>query len=188
MVSDARALADCQEVITATASRLEVMHTLLASFWTKAARAGAAPDDATWRLRFATAVAEIGANIVRHAYPVGAEPRRLRLRLRAFPHRIEARFTDGGEPFTQPERLERLGAGRPGRTGGVEAPGECPAALRPLSAPAGAPAEPDSDDLDDLSLFAEGGYGLQIARDAVDEVSYVRTPAGRNIWRLVKRF
>jgi anti-sigma regulatory factor (Ser/Thr protein kinase) len=44
------------------------------------------------------------------------------------------------------------------------------------------------DDLDDLSLFAEGGYGLQIARDAVDEVSYVRTPAGRNIWRLVKRF
>ncbi len=182
MVSDGRALAYCLEVITATASRLDVMHTLLAGFWTKAALAGAAPADATWRLRFATAVAEIGANIVRHAYPVGVEPRRLRLRLRAFSHRIEARFTDGGEPFTQPERLS---AGRPGRTGNVEVPGESPGASQPLSAPTGAPTEPD---LDDLSLLAEGGYGLQIARDAVDEVSYVRTPTGRNVWRLVKRF
>ena len=43
---------------------------------------------------------------------------------------------------------------------------------------------PPSDALADL---AEGGYGMALARAAVDELSYTRTPAGTNVWTLVKR-
>jgi serine/threonine-protein kinase RsbW len=34
--------------------------------------------------------------------------------------------------------------------------------------------------------LAEGGYGLALIAEAVDDVSYDRTPAGENSWRLVK--
>jgi anti-sigma regulatory factor (Ser/Thr protein kinase) len=34
----------------------------------------------------------------------------------------------------------------------------------------------------------EGGYGLALARAAVDQLDYERTPDGINRWRLVKRF
>jgi serine/threonine-protein kinase RsbW len=34
---------------------------------------------------------------------------------------------------------------------------------------------------------AEGGYGLALARAALDQLSYARTKEGRNRWRLVRR-
>ena len=52
------------------------------------------PDGSRWL--FATAVGEIAANIVRHAYPPGVAGPTMSLRLRLFPDRIEGRFTDQG--------------------------------------------------------------------------------------------
>lgn len=41
---------------------------------------------------------------------------------------------------------------------------------------------------DDVFAVPEGGYGLAIARAALDRLDYRRTPRGTNSWRLVKRF
>ncbi len=41
---------------------------------------------------------------------------------------------------------------------------------------------------DDVFEVPEGGYGLSIARAALDRLDYHRTPRGTNSWRLVKRF
>ncbi len=46
------------------------------------------------------------------------------------------------------------------------------------------PARPESGP----SEMAESGRGLALARAALDELAYHRTPAGTNHWRLVKRF
>jgi anti-sigma regulatory factor (Ser/Thr protein kinase) len=53
-----------------------------------------------------TAVAEIAANIVRHAY-AGRANGRYRLRLLLFPGRIEARFYDWGGEFHEPAGAPR---------------------------------------------------------------------------------
>lgn len=155
---------DRQVVVAATPARLEDLHALLERFWAGVDQAVPAPPEPICRLPFATAVVEIAANIVRHAYPAGAEPGRLRLRLRAFPDRIEARFTDCGLPFAPQPPID-LGPATPATGAG-----------------------PGLDPLDDVSLVAEGGYGLRIARAAVDELDYARTRGGRNAWRLVKWF
>ena len=42
--------------------------------------------------------------------------------------------------------------------------------------------------LDDLFALREGGFGMLIVRAAVDRLSYHRTPAGINCWRLTKHF
>jgi anti-sigma regulatory factor (Ser/Thr protein kinase) len=42
--------------------------------------------------------------------------------------------------------------------------------------------------LDDPLGLPEGGYGLFIARQALDTLEYQRTPAGENRWTLVKKF
>ena len=52
--------------------------------------------------------------------------------------------------------------------------------------PFSAPAEPASDELD-IPDLTEGGYGLALARAAVDRLDYHRTPGGLNRWRLVTR-
>lgn len=36
--------------------------------------------------------------------------------------------------------------------------------------------------------LAEGGYGLALAREATDSVTYQRTSNGLNKWRIVKKF
>jgi serine/threonine-protein kinase RsbW len=56
------------------------------------------PPDATWRAEFATGVAEIGANIIRYAYP-SEIPGVLRFRVRVFDRYIEACFKDTGRPY-----------------------------------------------------------------------------------------
>ena len=59
-------------------------------------------------MAFVTAAAEIGANIVRHAYPTDALGT-VRLRLRLYPDRLELQFTDRGRPSPNHRRgLERL--------------------------------------------------------------------------------
>jgi len=42
--------------------------------------------------------------------------------------------------------------------------------------------------LDDPLELPEGGFGLAIVRAAVDRLTYHRTLAGTNCWRLTKRF
>lgn len=51
-----------------------------------------------WRAQFATGVGEIGANIIRYAYPSDT-PGMLAFRLRVFDQSIEACFSDNGRPF-----------------------------------------------------------------------------------------
>lgn len=55
--------------------------------------------DAAWRGAFATAVAEVAANIVRHAFPAGRPDPRFRLRLGRVDDSLEAVFLDRGIPF-----------------------------------------------------------------------------------------
>jgi serine/threonine-protein kinase RsbW len=49
------------------------------------------------------------------------------------------------------------------------------------------PADPTSPAEIDLLDPAEGGYGLSVARTAVDCLEYSRSARGANRWRLVKR-
>jgi serine/threonine-protein kinase RsbW len=137
--------------VPAMAQDLAAMHTALDRFWAALDQVLAQPPDPRWRLLFATAVAEIGANIVRHAYGASTEPGTMHLRLRAYDDRVEALFTDQGVAFVAPPNV---------------------ASALPA---------------DDPLALPEGGYGLAIARTAVDQLDYARTPDGRNQWRLVKR-
>src|SRR5437879_3665105 len=81
-----------------------------------------------------------------------------------------------------------------------EAPGDSPPgrvrlrlradgrAVEALFADRGRPFRGDaSRDLSDPMALGEGGFGLSLARAAVDELAYNRTPGGVNRWRLVKR-
>ncbi len=43
-------------------------------------------------------------------------------------------------------------------------------------------------DLDDLTDLPEGGFGLFLARQSVDQLTHTRTDQGANHWRLVKHF
>jgi serine/threonine-protein kinase RsbW len=157
-VPPAGVLAEEAVVVPATAERLAALHGALARFWVAVQEAHPRPPDSAWRAAFETAVAEIGANIVRHAYPPGRAPGRLRLRLRAFPERIEARFNDRGVAFSgEPSRL---------------------LASKPPLAPGGPP---------DPADVPEGGYGLALVLQAVDRLDYARLAGGENRWRLVKR-
>ena len=88
--------------VQAAPPHLVVLHEALGRFWSKADATLASPPDTTWRLQFATAVAEIGANIVRHAYAGGTKEGAFSLCLRLRPDRIDALFIDWGSPFTMP--------------------------------------------------------------------------------------
>jgi anti-sigma regulatory factor (Ser/Thr protein kinase) len=152
-------LAEERVVVPATPDHFAALHDALDRCWGAARRVLAQPPAHARWLEFTTAVMEIANNIVRHAYPDDAVPARLQLRLRVYADRIEARFTDRGVPFSAPAAL--------------------------VSAPAGD--EPDIPDIPDIPGIAEGGYGLALARAAVDRLDYHRTPGGLNRWRLVAR-
>jgi serine/threonine-protein kinase RsbW len=146
--------------VPARAAHLGAFHEGLGRFWVAVEHRLPRAPDGTWRILFETAVAEVGANVVRHAHPAGAPPGRMCLRLRAFADRIEARISDRGVPFE---------------------PGGPPPAARPGGGrPAAAAA-------DALASLPEGGYGLAVARAAVDRLDYARSRDGENAWHLVKR-
>jgi anti-sigma regulatory factor (Ser/Thr protein kinase) len=140
--------------VPADPASLTLLHAGLASFWAAVEHVRPGAVDDHWRAHFETAIGEIAANIIRHAYPPDTPARPLRLRLRAYPTAIEARFVDRGQP-----------------------PRSSPT---PESGPTSTPSQ--------VADLAEGGYGLALARAAVDELTYARAPAGGNVWRLVKRF
>ncbi len=82
--------------LPASADGLAAVHAALDRFWTTLDRVKPHGPDPEWRARFATAVGEIAANIVRHAHPAGAPPGSLRLRLRGYATCVEAHFADRG--------------------------------------------------------------------------------------------
>lgn len=137
-----------QETVTfpAAAEALDALHDALDRFWTRADATSAPPPASRWRLEFATALAEIVANVVKHAAP----PHGVELRFELVPGRVEAHLRDDGLPYRE----------------------------RP--APAALPADVALDDL------PEGGYGLALARGALDDLRYERRPDGTNHWLLVK--
>ena len=94
--------------VPADAESIAALHTALERFWVAVEQAPVQPPDAAWRRRFATAVAEIGTNIVRHAYPPGTLPGSVRLQLRAYADRAEAHVTDHGAAFTPQVELDRV--------------------------------------------------------------------------------
>jgi anti-sigma regulatory factor (Ser/Thr protein kinase) len=117
------------------------------------------PDE-LWRLQFATALAELGANIVRYAYSSQPTPGPMQLRLQAYSDRVEAHFTDFGTVFVAP------------------------------SAPPAAPRQPTLPNVEEggeVTGIPEGGYGLPLIRAVVDQLDYTRTDSGENHWRLVKQ-
>lgn len=84
--------------VPARPTSLELVHTAVAQLWSDHETVGV-PD----RIRFETAVVEIFANIVEHAFRTDPEvpdpvTRRLEVRLSASPARLEADFSDNGLP------------------------------------------------------------------------------------------
>ena len=64
-----------------------------------------------WRDLFRTAVAEIAANIVRHAYPPSGAARPFELQVLVYPDRLVALFADSGvawEPADEPAAPDPL--------------------------------------------------------------------------------
>lgn len=149
--TNAAILAEETVATTAVAENLGKLHEALERVWVMAGQALLQPLDPVWQGEFSTALAEIGANIVRHAYPATGVPGPVCLRLRLYTDRVEARFADYGIPYVLSDRPEPL----------VD---------------------------DDILALPEGGYGLALARAALDQLHYRRTAAGTNCWRLVKRF
>jgi anti-sigma regulatory factor (Ser/Thr protein kinase) len=85
-------------VVPATPEHLADLHGALASLWREVAHLWPRPPDAIWQAQFATGVGEIGANIIQYAYAPDS-PGSLGLRLRVFDQRIEACFSDTGQPY-----------------------------------------------------------------------------------------
>lgn len=93
-------MVDCAATLEATPAHLEALYGALDRFWRDLDAALPTPPAMAWRLKFATAAAEIGGNIIRHAYPPTAVARPLGLRLVAYAEHAEACFTDRGVAFT----------------------------------------------------------------------------------------
>jgi anti-sigma regulatory factor (Ser/Thr protein kinase) len=89
-------------VVPATAGELDAIHAALDRFWNAVDAAVPRPPSWAWRCRFATAVAEIATNIIRHAYPNGSRRASMRLRMRLYADRVEASFADRGVAFVPP--------------------------------------------------------------------------------------
>ncbi len=99
--------------MTATAEELAGLHAALERFWRAVDATLAEPPSRDWRNRFATALAEIAANIVRHAYPTGTVRGPIRLRLRLYTDRVVGSFADRGIAFRP---ADGTGASRPDPT------------------------------------------------------------------------
>lgn len=75
---------------------LPAVHDALERFWRDVDGAVRAGESRAWRVEFSTALLEIAANILRHAYPPGQLPAWFSLHLSLFPDFAEAVLTDSG--------------------------------------------------------------------------------------------
>lgn len=84
---------------------MDDVHAALARFWAAAEPVLPTWPDGRWRGLFDSTVAEIAANIVRHAYPPEQTGGRFSLDLRGFPDRVEASLYDNGVRYEPPPAL-----------------------------------------------------------------------------------
>lgn len=113
LISEQQPLAEQSLELHPNVGQLQAMHDAFSRFWLLVETALPQPPTTIWRVQFETAVAEVVANIIRHAYP----PEPIHLSLLAYRDRIEARSSDRGRPYlereTPPEekarRAEALG-------------------------------------------------------------------------------
>ena len=89
----------------ATPAALAAVHAALDRAWAALDQLAPAPPTTRWRDLFRTAVAEIAANVIRHAYPPTGTTRPLELHIEIYHDRVVARFADSGvawEPTEEP--------------------------------------------------------------------------------------
>jgi anti-sigma regulatory factor (Ser/Thr protein kinase) len=136
---------------------LSALHAALERFWMKVDTVLANQPGTRWRLQLATAMAEVGANIVLHAYKQGEAGGLMGLCLSLCDDGVAAIFTDRGVEFDT-RHLDSSGL----------------TSLQP----------PDVDvERDELST---SGLGLVLAQATVDEIRYHRARTGTNCWFLFK--
>ncbi len=92
--------------VSASLDGLATVHDALDDYWRAIKGAGGPPIDGMRQVLFASAVAEIAGNVVRHAYPDAVANATFRISLQYFPDRLEAILLDRGLPFdfTPPTR------------------------------------------------------------------------------------
>lgn len=87
--------------IAATTANLDALHRALDQLWRRGEALVPSFPDERWRFGFVTAVVEIVANIVRHAYPADATDgvRMVHLSFALHSDRVDAVLTDRGTAF-----------------------------------------------------------------------------------------
>jgi serine/threonine-protein kinase RsbW len=78
---------------------LSILHEVMEAYWDAAEESGCPHVNGRWRALFDSAVAEIAANIVRHAYSESRGEEMFRITLQCFGDRMEAVLLDQGLPF-----------------------------------------------------------------------------------------
>ena len=109
MTTDHPLLQRQAEFHPADVSALEPVHSELERFWddVKPLLVTSAPDK--WKMEFDTALLEICANIIKHAFAGFSQPGTMVLHLRLYRNRVEVEITDDGVLFNE-ESSEGSGA------------------------------------------------------------------------------
>ena len=95
----------------ADVSALEPVHSELGRFWddVKSMLVPSVPD--RWKMEFDTALSEVCANIIKHAFVGFSQPGTMILHLSLYKDRVEAHFTDDGALFNEESGTETLTLG-----------------------------------------------------------------------------
>ncbi|MCH7481378.1 MAG: ATP-binding protein [Chloroflexi bacterium] len=83
----------------AVPATLEAIHFELDQFWAQMTSSLVSSMTDRWKLEFTTALAEICANVIQHAFAEPHRPGTMALLLRLYNDRVEAEITDDGAVF-----------------------------------------------------------------------------------------
>ena len=83
----------------AVPSTLEAVYGELERFWTDVRSKTAAPVTDAWKLEMVTAITEICANIIEHAFAESPQQGTIVLKIRLYKNRVEVETTDDGAHF-----------------------------------------------------------------------------------------
>ena len=101
MTSERPLLERQAEFHPAVLSALEPFHSELGRFWDDVTPTLVPSVPDRWKMEFATACAEICANIIKHAFTESSQPGTMVLHLRLYQNRVEAEITDDGAFFDE---------------------------------------------------------------------------------------
>jgi len=85
---------------------MDAIHATLDRAWDAMDRVLAAPPGTLWRMHFATAVAEIAANIIMHAHRDTPACATANMQIELLPDRLVVTFRDRGAAFIEPHAAE----------------------------------------------------------------------------------